>query len=152
MCTKQILKVRYDIHIILFCFGEKYKAHFAMRVKDVSENWINFTVFALKVYRTFVKMAGMDMDDTENIMTLEKFQLCNQIYAEKRRLWKITAPEDLLHHDADCGNCWLAKQEILYFNPEIYVYDGVTPKISHDKLVEMYEMNVEIVRNCGCRV
>lgn len=95
-------------------------------------------------------MASLETDDTEKFMSLERFNLCNKIYAEKRRIWKLTAPPDLLHQDGDCGKCWLEKQDILYFNPAIYVYDGINPRISHERLVELYETNVASVRSCGC--
>ena len=68
----------------------------------------------------------------------------------------MTAPDDLLHADTEegaareCGTCWLAKQNLLIFNPAIYTWDGVERRLTHKELSDAYNVNVGIIRSCFC--
>lgn len=62
----------------------------------------------------------------------------------------MTAPDDLLHIEGECSKCWLAKQNLLIFNPAIYTWDGVERRLTHKELGNAYNVNVGIIRSCFC--
>ena len=101
------------------------------------------------------------------VISLANLQLLDREYALKREAWKKKAPKHLLHpeiplpgfrrnsenereYDKECGNCWLAKQSLLMYNPDIYIWDGRSAKMTDDELEEIYEENVKKIEKCSC--
>ncbi len=84
------------------------------------------------------------------LLTAEMLNENTRIYTKRRRLWKITAPDDLLHIEGECGKCWLAKQNLLIFNPAIYTWDGVERRLTYKEISDAYNENVKVIRSCFC--
>jgi len=93
---------------------------------------------------------------TPGIVSLANFQILDEEYTQRRKVWKEKAPKHLLHsvdleqYDKECGECWIAKQNLLLYNPEIYIWDGVSARISDDDIQKMYNKNVRKIETCSC--
>lgn len=98
---------------------------------------------------------GVFIPGIENV-SIANFRLLDEEYARKRKVWKAKAPAYLLHPDneadyaSECGKCWLAKQSLLLYNPEIYIWDGIDTKYSNEELQKIYDENVKTIRACNC--